>query len=130
MSTVYTLRAQVAELDKISRAALESAEDAHALLDVAPKVGPVGERGLKGDAGRDAVCCCKNGADSTVPGPRGATGQQGCAGTAGKDGHDAPQRQELDALLLEYHRDIKTLRAEIADLKANVDLTRKAFTDQ
>jgi len=83
-----------------------------------------GERGPQGLPGRDAAPA-KNGRDAV-----GIPGSQGATGTPGRDGRDAPQRVELDALLLEYRRDIAALRVQIADLNANVDLTRKAFTDQ
>lgn len=85
--------------------------------------------GPEGPAG--APCICKNGRDGRdgVDGRDGndgrdaigAVGPQGRAGADGVPGKDAPQRVELDNLLIESRREIKKLRAEFDALKADFD---------
>jgi hypothetical protein len=118
-SSPYTLHKKIDATTQTAQTALELAKSAHARLDVAPKVGPAGERGLKGDAGRDAVCCCKNGKDSTVAGQRG---ERGGDGRPGKDcvcestSAIADAVQKLDAATTELTKH----RAETAKLQADV----------
>lgn len=83
--------------------------------------------GPDGPAG--APCICRNGKDGRdgVDGKNGrdgvdavgAVGPQGRAGADGVPGKDAPQRVELDNLLIESRREIKKLRAEFAALKSD-----------
>lgn len=85
--------------------------------------------GPEGPAG--PPCICKNGKDGRdgVDGKHGrdgrdavgAVGPQGRAGADGAPGKDAPQRVELDNLLIEAMRENKKLRQEFAALKADFD---------
>jgi hypothetical protein len=84
--------------------------------------------GPEGPAGRD--CVCRNGKDGKdgrdgkdgAPGINapGIVGPQGVPGTPGRDGKDAPQRSELDNLLIEQARETKALRQEMAALESKV----------
>src|ERR1039458_6852808 len=103
-SSPYTLHKKIDATTQTAQKALELAKDAHARLDVAPKVGPAGERGLKGDAGRDAV---------SIPGKDGkdGVGYPGSHGVNGQNGRDGAPGQDTAAVLA-------SARAEISDLKA------------
>jgi hypothetical protein len=125
--SVYTVHRRLDVLESNVNEALQSAKSAHARLDVAPKVGPAGERGLKGDAGRDAVSIPgRNGKDSTVPGPAGRDGAT-IVGPAGRDGRNAPS---IDELLATSRADMAALRAEYAEIKLMLqgfcDINKKA----
>src|ERR1019366_7451510 len=112
-SSPYTLHKKIDATTQTAQKALELAKDAHARLDVAPKVGPAGERGLKGDAGRDAVSIPgRDGKDAV--GLSGAIGPQGIPGAAGRNGKDSPRAAEYDSLLLEVRKLIKESRTAIA----------------
>jgi len=108
------------ECEIVAHGAAAEVKRAHARLDAQPPqgerggTGERGEHGAPGLAGRDG----KDGA----PGRDavGIQGPQGRAGDAGRDGKDAPQRVELDNLLIEHSRAWKALRAEIAAVQAQV----------
>jgi hypothetical protein len=96
------------------------------LITFGPPAKCIGEQGPQGPP-----CICRNGKDGRdavdgkdgAPGRNavGAVGPQGRAGADGAPGKDAPQRVELDNLLIESRREIKKLRAEFAALKADFD---------
>ncbi len=125
----YQLHKKIDETTQTAQKALDLAKSAHDRLNTEQQRGEPGERGLKGDAGRDAVSIPgRDGKDAV--GLTGATGAQGATGAAGKDGCDAPQRVEVDNLLAEYHRENKALRASFAALKQDFETLRLAFTSQ
>jgi hypothetical protein len=108
---------RVAEVEVVAGNALTAAKEALAQLKLQPPRGETGNTGLMGPSGKDAVCRCRNGADSTVQGPTGRDGLQGPRGADGADGHDSPQRIELDNFLIEAKRELKAIRAEWEEQK-------------
>jgi hypothetical protein len=70
-------------------------------------------RGERGEPGRDGVCCCKEGLDSTVPGPRGEVGPAG----VGKQGPQGPPGTDTATVLADARAELAAVRAEFADLK-------------
>lgn len=113
----FTHHKRLEECEVVAANALTAAKEALAQLKLQPPRGETGERGLMGLPGKDAVCCCRNGVDSTVPGPSGRDGLQGPRGADGSDGHDSPQRVELDNFLIEAKRELKAIRAEWEEQK-------------
>ncbi len=108
--------------------ALTEAKRAYALAESKQQVGPAGERGLKGDAGRDAVSIPgRDGKDGV--GYSGAVGPQG---RAGKDCVCASASAITDAVqkLNAATAEIVGYRQEVADLKFTVkalkDMNSKA----
>lgn len=74
----------------------------------------IGTQGERGPAGRDGVCVCKKGCDSTVPGPRGEVGP---AGGVGQTGPQGPAGPDTATVLADARAELAAVRAEFADLK-------------
>src|SRR5208282_831302 len=112
----YTMHVRLEECEVVASNALTAAKEALSQLKVQPPRGETGATGLMGANGKDAVCCCRNGADSTVPGPPGRDGLQGARGADGAPGHDSPGFITYQNELQERNREVKALRQEVADL--------------
>jgi hypothetical protein len=121
--SVYTVHRRLDVLESNVNEALQSAKSAHARLDVAPKVGPAGERGLKGDAGRDAV---------SIPGKDGkdGVGYPGSHGVNGQNGRDGAPGQDTAAVLASARAEISDLKAKFAALSSDFNVLSLAFTSQ
>jgi len=117
--TKYNMTGRVAALEVAVSSNDSAVRELKTRVDNLPKPEPPaapqkGERGPAGPAGRDAAPA-KDGRDAVgIPGPQGATG------APGRDGRDAPQREELDNLLIEQHREWKALRQDFEALQAKV----------
>lgn len=70
-------------------------------------------RGERGPAGRDGVCVCKKGLDSTAPGPIGPVGPAG----VGKQGLQGPAGPDTATALADYFTGVAALRAEVSALQ-------------
>jgi hypothetical protein len=113
---------RVADVEKLAANCDTAIRELTARFDRQPPRGDPGLTGPKGDSGRDAVCCCKNGADSTIPGPRGERGLTGSSGRNGTDGKDSPSATEYSNLLLEVQKLNKETRGLITAQNENISL--------
>jgi hypothetical protein len=123
----YTVHARLNEVEKITREALQLSKDAHTRIDRAACKGETGERGLRGEPGRDAI---------SIPGKDGQPGRDavgiqgppGATGAAGRDGRDAPQRAEFDNLKFFVEKECRELRSAFEALSQDFDTLSRAFT--
>jgi len=127
MSTIYTLRAQVAELAVVARKALETSKEALQLAISKQTAGRDGAQGLPGKSIQGAQGeRGPAGADSTVPGPAGRS-IVGPPGTNGRDGRDA---SDVSEILAESKRDMAKVHQEYREIKLMLqglfDINKKA----
>jgi hypothetical protein len=127
-TTKHNMAGKVDEFIKVAEKALFEAKRAHDRLDKEPPRGEKGEYGARGITGENG----KDGRDG-VDGKQGLsiTGPPGPAGTRGErgaDGKDSPQREEFTALLEEVRRELRLIRQEFEQLRADQDLLSRAFT--
>jgi hypothetical protein len=110
----FSVQGRLEILEKTVGAVEQRVKSAHERIDAAATRVVVGPPGAQGQPGKDAVCICRNGRDSTVPGPPGRDGLQGRAGNDGRDGRNAP---DLSTLRAEWRQDLAAIRTENAELK-------------